>query len=205
MLFSAISTLADEEKDVLKKIIGEIKRIESLLKGILNFAKPPKPDFVTVNVNNIIETALTFSLTPSSSQEDSKGKIQIVKELDDRLPEIIADPMQLSQIFLNLLLNANEAMKDGGTLTIKTSYDPIENSIFVSISDTGAGVDKELQEHLFHPFFTTKPKGTGLGLSITRRLIEQHNGLLTFENNPAGGATFTVKLPVNQGQMVQTV
>jgi two-component system sensor histidine kinase AtoS len=204
-LFSAISTLADEEKDVLKKIIGEIKRIESLLKGILNFAKPPKPDFVTVNVNNIIETALTFSLTPSSSQEDSKGKIQIVKELDDRLPEIIADPMQLSQIFLNLLLNANEAMKDGGTLTIKTSYDPIENSIFVSISDTGAGVDKELQEHLFHPFFTTKPKGTGLGLSITRRLIEQHNGLLTFENNPAGGATFTVKLPVNQGQMVQTV
>ena len=204
-LFSAIATVSEEEKDILKKIIGEIKRIESLLKGILNFAKPPKPDFGTVNVNNIIDTALTFSLTPSSSHEDDKGKIEIVKDLDDHLPEIIADPMQLSQIFLNLLLNANEAMKDGGMLTIKTSYNPTENSIVISISDTGAGISKELQEHLFHPFFTTKPKGTGLGLSITKRLIEQHNGLLSYESNPAGGATFTVKLPVKQSQMVHTV
>jgi two-component system sensor histidine kinase AtoS len=204
-LFSLISALPEEEKNVLKKIIGEIKRIESLLKGILNFAKPPKPDFISVNVNNILETALTFSLTPSSSQQDPKGKIQIVKDLDGHLPDIIADPMQLSQIFLNLLLNANEAMKDGGILTIKTSYNPVENSIFVRISDTGTGIEKKLQEQMFHPFFTTKSKGTGLGLSITRRLTEQHNGLLTFENNPAGGATFTIKLPVEQNHMVRSV
>jgi two-component system sensor histidine kinase AtoS len=203
-LFSGVSTLPEEEKIILGKIIGEIKRIELLLKGILNFAKPPKPDFIAVNVNNILETALTFSLTPSSSPQGSKEKIQLVKDIDNNLPEIIADPMQLSQIFLNLLLNAKEAMKDGGILTIKTSYDPMENSIFITISDTGTGIKKELLEQMFHPFFTTKPKGTGLGLAITKRLTEQHNGLLTFENNPAGGATFTIKLPVKQHQTVHS-
>ncbi len=203
-LFSGISTLPEEEKIILGKIVGEIKRIELLLKGILNFAKPPKPDFISVNVNSILETALTFSLTSSSLHQGSKGEIKLLKDLDHNLPEIIADPMQLSQIFLNLLLNANEAMKDGGILTIKTSYNPMENSIFITISDTGTGIKKELLEQVFHPFFTTKPKGTGLGLAITKRLTEQHNGQLTFVNNPAGGATFTIKLPVKQHQMVQS-
>jgi len=204
-LFSAVSTLSEEEKNILQKVIGEIKRIESLLKGILNFAKPPKPDFIAVDVNNILDTALTFSLKPASSQQSPNTTIQIVKDLDGHLPEIIADPMQLSQIFLNLFLNAAEAMKDGGILTVKTSYNKTENSILISISDTGKGIERELADQIFFPFFTTKPKGTGLGLAITKRLIEQHKGLLTFENNPAGGATFMISLPVKQNESVQSV
>jgi two-component system sensor histidine kinase AtoS len=204
-LFSAVSTLSAEEKNILQKIVGEIKRIESLLKGILNFAKPPKPDFISVNVNNILETALTFSLKPASSQQSSETTIQIVKDLDGNLPEIVADPMQLSQIFLNLFLNAAEAMKDGGILTVKTSYNTAQNSILITISDTGKGIEKDLVDQIFHPFFTTKTKGTGLGLAITKRLIEQHNGLLTFENNPAGGATFMISLPVKQHESVHQV
>lgn len=203
-LFSAVSTLSEEEKNILHKIVGEIKRIESMLKGILNFAKPPKPDFIAVDVNSILDTALTFSLKPASSQEGPNTTIQIVKDLDGHLPEIVADPMQLSQIFLNLFLNAAEAMKDGGILTVKTSYNAMENSILISVSDTGKGIEKELADQIFHPFFTTKPKGTGLGLAITKRLIEQHKGRLTFENNPAGGAIFMISLPVKQNESVQS-
>jgi len=202
-LFSTVSTLSGEEKDILQKIIGEIKRIESLLKGILNFARPPKPNFIAVDVNNILDTALIFSLKPASSAQNSKTTIQVVKDLDSNLPEIIADPMQLSQIFLNLFLNASEAMRDGGILTVKTSYNPIGNSILISISDTGKGIEKGLIDQIFNPFFTTKPKGTGLGLSITKRLIEQHNGVLTVENNPGGGATFVINLPVKQKEIAQ--
>jgi two-component system sensor histidine kinase AtoS len=174
-----------------------------LLKGILNFAKPPKPHFIAVDVNSILDTALIFSLKPASSAQNSKTTIQVIKDLDSNLPEIIADPMQLSQIFLNLFLNASEAMRDGGTLTVKTSYNPTGNSILISISDTGKGIEKGLIDQIFNPFFTTKPKGTGLGLSITKRLIEQHNGVLTVENNPGGGATFLVNLPVKQKEIVQ--
>jgi two-component system sensor histidine kinase AtoS len=203
-LFSGISTLSEEEKNILHKIVGEIKRIESLLKGILNFAKPPKPNFTAVDVNNILDTALIFSLKPASSHPGSKTPIQVIKDFDEHLPKIIADPMQLSQIFLNLFLNAVEAMKDGGTLTAKTSYNTAGNSIGIEISDTGKGIEKGLTDHIFHPFFTTKPKGTGLGLAITKRLIEQHGGLLTFENNPTGGTTFMVRLPVKQIDMVQS-
>ncbi|MBI5099480.1 MAG: PAS domain S-box protein [Nitrospirae bacterium] len=202
-LFSTVSTLSEEEKDILQKIIGEIRRIESLLKGILNFARPPKPNFIAVDVNNILDTALIFSLKPASSAQNSKTTIQIIKDLDSHLPEIIADPMQLSQIFLNLFLNAVEAMRDGGILTVKTLYNPTGNSILISISDTGKGVEKSLIDQIFNPFFTTKPKGTGLGLSISKRLIEQHNGVLTFENNPDGGATFIINLPVKQKEKVQ--
>jgi len=203
-LFSGVSTLSEEEKDILHKIVGEIKRIESLLKGILNFAKPPKPNFAAVDVNNILDTALTFSLKSASFDPDTNGTIKVVKDLDGDLPKIIADPMQLSQIFLNLFLNAVEAMKDGGTLFVNTSYNTAGNSILIKISDTGKGIDKDLMKQIFHPFFTTKPKGTGLGLAITKRLIEQHGGILTFENNQDGGATFMIDLPVQQKEMVSS-
>ncbi|MBI5675421.1 MAG: PAS domain S-box protein [Nitrospirae bacterium] len=197
-LFSEVATLSGEERDILKMIIGEIKRIEALLKGMLNFAKPPKPDFSDVDVNNIIDTALTFSLKSAPSGQNSTAAIQVIKDLNINLPRIIADPMQLSQIFLNLFLNAVEAMKDGGVLTVSTSYNAQGNSIWIIISDTGKGIEKGFYEQIFHPFFTTKPKGTGLGLAITKRLIEQHGGLLTVGNNQNGGATFMISLPVKQ-------
>jgi two-component system sensor histidine kinase AtoS len=204
-LFSGIATLSEEEKEILEKVVSEIKRIESLLKGILNFARPPKPNFSPVDVNGILDTALTFSLKSASSLQDQPAEIKVVKDIHEHLPEIVADPMQLSQIFLNLFINAVEAMKDGGTLTVRTSYDIIKDSILIIISDTGKGIDKETAEQIFHPFFTTKPKGTGLGLAITKRLIEQHGGHLTFENNPDGGVSFTINLPVKQKDTVSPV
>jgi signal transduction histidine kinase len=105
--------------------------------------------------------------------------------------------MQMQQVFLNLLLNAIEAMPDGGMLATKTSYDAKLNSIQITISDTGNGMDKSLVNKVFQPFFTTKRKGSGLGLSITRRLIEQHGGHIDLESDPGKGTVFNIFLNAN--------
>lgn len=198
-LFSETAKLSDAERDLLQMSIGEVKRIESLIKDILNFAKPPKPQFSTVDINYLLDSVLAFSL-----QSIRTNSLHVIKDFDSRLPHIIADPMQLNQSFLNLILNAVEEMTDGGTLTVKTLYDALENSIHVIISDTGKGIEKESIEQIFTPFFTTKHKGTGLGLAITKQLIEQHGGIISFKNNPDRGATFIISLPVNQERGEQT-
>jgi len=203
-LFSETAKLSDPERNILQMAVREIKRIESLIRDILNFAKPPKPQFSSVDINSLLDSVLAFSLQSISSLSNSAGPLNIVKDFDSHLPHILSDSMQLNQSFLNLILNAAEDMTEGGTLTVKTSYNVSENSIQVIISDTGKGIEKELIEEIFNPFFTTKPKGTGLGLPITKRLIEQHGGSISFKNNPDRGAAFTVSLPVKQGKGAQS-
>jgi signal transduction histidine kinase len=110
----------------------------------------------------------------------------------------MADPMQMKQVFLNLVLNAIEAMYGGGTLRVKTGYDEASSTIEIVIADTGKGIDKELLDKLFHPFFTTKPKGTGLGLAISKRLVEENGGTISVQSAPGSGTTFIIKLPVKQ-------
>ena len=105
--------------------------------------------------------------------------------------------MQMQQVFLNLLLNAIEAMPDGGILATKTYYDERLDTIQITISDTGKGMDKSLVSKVFQLFFTTKRKGSGLGLSITRRLIEQHGGHIDLESDPGKGTVFDIFLNVN--------
>jgi signal transduction histidine kinase len=111
--------------------------------------------------------------------------------------------MQMQQVFLNLLLNAIEAMPDGGMLATKTSYDAQLNSVQITISDTGKGIDKTLVSKVFQPFFTTKRKGSGLGLSITRRLVEQHGGHIDLESEPGKGTAFNIFLNVNSKRKEQ--
>jgi len=113
--------------------------------------------------------------------------------------------MLLQQVFMNILINAADAMREGGTLTVKTGFQVAEDAIEILISDTGKGMDREQMEHIFLPFFTTKPKGTGLGLPITKRLIEQHGGSLRVESSLGKGTTFTIMLPVRRVAEVQFV
>jgi signal transduction histidine kinase len=196
--------LSAENKDILSKVISEIRRIEALMKSLLDFARPPKPQFMQINLNHILEGTLDFLIhQPSFSQnkKDPKEPIAIIQNLDAHLPEIVADPQQLRQIFINLLLNAHEAMAHGGTITVKTSQDS-SSAIEISISDTGKGISKDVLEKIFQPFFTTKPKGTGLGLAISKQLIEQNGGTIIAGNNPDGGATFRIKIPVVQPERI---
>ncbi len=186
------SACLGEDADVLLKVIREIRRIEMLLKDLLNFARPPKPQFIPVDLNSILNSTLELSV--------DTGRPGIIAEIefDRRIPATMADPMQLKQVFLNLVLNAIEAMHGGGILRVKTIYDEASRTIEIVISDTGKGIDKEWMDKLFHPFFTTKPKGTGLGLAISKRLIEEHGGTISVQSTPGSGTTFTIKLPVKQ-------
>jgi signal transduction histidine kinase len=106
----------------------------------------------------------------------------------------------LQQVFLNLFLNAVDAMPNGGTLTVRTLYDAPADAIRIEIKDTGTGIDPEILGRIFRPFLTTKSKGTGLGLAICKQMIEQHGGSIGAENDPAGGALFRIGLPVKRGE-----
>lgn len=183
--------LADGDREVLVKVISEIKRLELLIKALLNFAKPPKPQFSLVDVQGLLDTVTSFSLkTPSFSP------IMVLKDYAEHLPRIMADPMQLQQVFMNLILNAVEAMPGGGTLTLKTSLEKSSHVLQLMISDTGKGIEDEEKGKIFQPFFTTKSKGTGLGLAITKRLIEQHGGGIIAEKNHPKGTTFRISFPL---------
>lgn len=190
------STFSEEDKGVLLKVIEEIKRIETLLKELLDFARPSKSQFTDVEVNSVIDTVLVLLTQNKQLAQNNSKTINVIKGLDRYLPEIKADPMQLKQIFLNLILNAIDAMPEGGTLGIRTFFDTATSSIQVEVSDTGKGIDSKMMDKVFQPFFTTKPKGTGLGLAITKRLIDEHKGCISVINGTGGGTTIRVGLPL---------
>jgi two-component system sensor histidine kinase AtoS len=192
--------LTAEDRDLLKRVIDEIKRIEYLMKALLSFAKPRTPHFVETDVNSILQTVATLAIKNRAGLGNGTQLVKIVNDLTPGLPEILADPMHLQQIFMNLLLNAVDAMPEGGTLTMRTSFDIATSSVHVEISDTGKGVESTVLDKLFQPFFTTKPKGTGLGLAITKRLVEEHGGVISLRNNAEGGVKIILHLPVTQRQ-----
>ncbi len=187
--------LSAEDRDVMGKVTEEVARLETLMRSFLNFAKPSKPRFAAVNINNLLNTTLTFYLKHRSLGGAGKDGIRIEKDFPP-LPPTSADPMQLQQVFLNLFLNAIDAMPEGGVLGIRTAHDRNPDEIRIEISDTGRGIDPENAGRIFQPFFTTKAKGTGLGLPISKLLIEQQGGAIGVAGNPGGGTVFTLRLPV---------
>ncbi len=189
------SNMAPQDRELLLRAVEDVIRIESLMKDLMSFAKPPKPQYVDVDINGVLDMIVSFALKHPSFSLRNDSSIKVVKNFDEHIPNVQADPMQLRQIFLNLLLNAAEAMPDGGALRVNTYYENSTKSVGVRISDTGKGIDADSMNKIFQPFFTTKRKGTGLGLAIIKRLIEQHEGSISVENNPEGGATFTVSFP----------
>ncbi|HEY6010021.1 MAG TPA: ATP-binding protein [Nitrospirota bacterium] len=198
------SGLSDEDRDIFRKVIDEIKRIEQLIKGLLNFARPPQPNFAHTNVNAVLEGVADLALRNRPSAGGPARGVIVRKDLDATLPEIAADPMQLRQVFMNLILNAVDAMQGEGSLGIRTRTEAAGGAIVVEISDTGKGIDDDVLNKIFQPFFTTKARGTGLGLAISKRLIEDHGGLINIERNPEGGTIFKIILPVSQSNEVRT-
>lgn len=200
-VLSQEASLDPEDKEVLLRVINEIDRINALLKGLLNYARPPKPETVSLDINQVLESTIKsvrYSLrTPSSKAEKLRKQIEFVKSFSPDLPRIIADPGQLQQIFLNLLLNAVDSISERGTITIQTR-ETSGGDVQITIADDGKGIDSQSLEEIFKPFFTTKTQGTGLGLAITKRLVEQHHGgSITVSNTPGGkGVVFTITFSV---------
>jgi len=193
-------SIPDEDRDILARGTREIERIEVLVRDLLNFARPPKPQFRPVEVNKILDETLTFLLRKETVAA-GKEPVAVVKDFDEQLSKVMGDPMQLKQIFTNLVLNARDAMPQGGMLTVRTSHDTVAGSVIIQLSDTGKGIKREALDRIFEPFFTTKQRGTGLGLAITKRLVEGLRGTIAVMSEEAKGTVFTITLPVSQGNM----
>jgi two-component system NtrC family sensor kinase len=129
-----------------------------------------------------------------------KGAIRIVKDLDPTLPLVVADRDQIQIVFLNLVINARDAMENGGTLSIQTTHDKM-GWVRVRFADTGSGVPDDIRDKIFEPLFTTKEegKGTGLGLCISRDIVQSHGGTIDVESEVGKGTVFTVCLPSRPG------
>ena len=187
--------LTQEDRGLLFKVVDEIKRIDGLIKGLLNFARPPRPQFMATDVNAVLDAAAQLVLQNRPPTGNGHRTIDLVKDLAAELPEIIADPMQLKQVFMNLLMNAADSMPDRGTVVLKTSFDDATCSITAAISDTGKGMTASVMDRIFQPFFTTKSGGTGLGLAISKRLIEEQGGRIAIDSSEGRGTTFSITLP----------
>lgn len=189
------------DRQVLEKVIEQIRHIELLMKNLLNYARPAAARPARIDVNKLVEQTGYF-ITRHPSFASGGSVKRLVQELDERLPEITGDPQKLQQVFLNLLLNAADATPDGGVITVRTGSEAEEKTVTVEVRDTGKGVPPEMREKIFQPFFTTKGKGkgTGLGLAVSKRIVEEHGGSIKVEENFPQGAVFKVLLPVENGQ-----
>jgi signal transduction histidine kinase len=150
-------------------------------------------DFEEIQVNGLVD--YVYALTATHMRHNH---ITYRFEPDPELPTISGIPEQLRQVMLNLFMNAIEAMRNGGELTVRTERLPRQKKILITFHDTGTGIDPQLLPQIFEPFVTNKENGTGLGLTITYDIIQQHHGEIQAENDPQGGATFRVWLPVRR-------
>lgn len=185
----------DPQYQNLEKIVKETTRCRDIVKGLLQFARPKEPEVTQISVNSTLDNALSLLESQAIFQN-----IVIKKQYQDDLPLVVADRSQLQQVFINIILNAVDAMKGKGTLTLKTNLSIGEPFLNISISDTGHGIDKKDRSRLFEPFFTTKEvsAGTGLGLAICYSIIQKHEGTIEVESEVGKGSTFTVKLPLQR-------
>ncbi len=184
--------LPDEERlGMLKDIFSQVERAGATVANLLDFTHRDQSAFKLISVTDVL--ASTAALLQN---ELLLGHITLKMVSDDDLPHIRGHHQNLQQVFLNLFLNAMEAMSGGGELTVSTSVE--DGFVRIDISDTGAGIPEELLERIFDPFFTTKAvgKGTGLGLSVSFGIIEKHHGSITVHSQVGHGSTFTVRLPM---------
>ena len=168
-------------------LIKEVDRLNRVVENFLNFARPTLNEQHDFKPNEVLHEVLQLC-----RQQITKGKIQIHWQ-ETPLPAAVGDAAQFKQVFLNLILNALQAMSSGGDLWIEANVNP-EKQIVLIFRDNGSGIPPEDMDRIFNPFFTTKSKGTGLGLAITYRIVQNHCGQISVENSPEGGAEFTMIL-----------
>jgi signal transduction histidine kinase len=194
-----------EDKDEIQKnldlILLQTGRITKIIQQLLGFVRKKDPEQALLKIGTLLETTLDF-LEP----QIQKQKVRVVKDVKESLPSVIGDADQLQQVFLNLFLNAVQSMPKGGTLRLTASIkwiskEGLEDSrrqyLEVCVEDTGAGMEKEVIENIFQPFFTTKEKekGTGLGLTVSQGIVQDHEGWIEAESEIGKGSAFKVYLP----------
>ena len=182
----------DPRAAILGEVVDQVKRLDKTVNDLLFFGKPSLPEATWLDINAVLATTLKFA-----SQHRSGANIERKLQFQPDLPPVFADGKQMQQVFLNILLNAYQAMPTGGVLGIVTSlvlHDSIEY-VSIAISDTGTGIPAQILGKIFTPFYTTKAQGTGLGLPICSKLVKLHNGDISVSSCDTTGTVFTIELP----------
>ncbi len=172
-------------------IIEESSRLNNIITDFLNYARPKAPNRLNCRIADVIGKNISFLET----QIGSKGFV-IRTQFDRELPLIQADSDMLYQAFLNIFINAMQAMPEGGEIIVRGTIN--NNNLWIAVDDQGGGIPEGALEKIWDPFFTTKDKGTGLGLGIVRNIIEAHNGQVRIDNRPEGGARVSIRLPIKE-------
>ncbi|WP_207261421.1 ATP-binding protein [Desulfovibrio sp. Huiquan2017] len=191
-LLEELEDLPEEEvRELLGDIINETGRASEVVRNLLDFSREEERPLARLSMNNVIRQTLKLV-----GNQLSLNGIKVQTDLPEGLPDIHGDMHYLQQVFINLFLNADQAMEKGGTLGVRVRRDG--ERLCVDVSDTGCGMDKDTLSRIFDPFFTTKPvgKGTGLGLSIIYGILKKHGGAIDVHSEEGTGTTFTVCLPV---------
>ncbi len=194
---------ADPRKEIMLEILTQVHRLDRTVQDLLAFARPGKPDVEPCDIHQVLDRVLILL-----AENPEAKKMRVVRNYQPGMPRVSADGKQLRQVFLNLILNAVQAMPAGGQITLQTavrngfSVDGEDLSalgpvVEVSVTDTGSGIPPNILKDIFTPFVTTKRRGTGLGLPVSRRIVEDHGGWILAESPPGQGATFRVFLPVD--------
>jgi two-component system sensor histidine kinase AtoS len=178
----------------IMKRYKEALRCEKIISQLLNFANPTAREIVLCDLDKLNDEILTFVF-----YEKEQDPIKVEREIEENLPNILCDPIQIKQALLNIYINAKQAMADkkDKKLTVKL-YQTLkdQNTLSLIIRDTGSGIKKELLDKVLEPFFTLRKGGTGLGLSITRRILEGHGGTIILRNAPDRGTEVEITLPI---------
>ena len=179
----------DAKSSIPDIIVEESARLDKIITDFLDVARPKSPDLRPCRVEDIIEKNIAYL---TSQIEDNN--FNIIKEISDDLPEVLADSTMLYQAFLNILINAFQSLKNNGCIIIRINYD--SNNIVINFIDNGEGIPDKILKKIWTPFFTTKDTGTGLGLGIVKNMIEAHNGMISITNMKPAGANVEIILPV---------
>ena len=182
-----------QTKEDLQRIVNETERCRKIVRGLLDFSRQTKLEMSVVELNRILENTLDLATTQTVFKN-----IQLKRKLNPSLPKVLVDIGQMQQVFINLILNAAEAMEGEGALDVITDVSEDDSFITITFKDTGPGITEEHIKKIFDPFFTTKPmgKGTGLGLSIAFGIVRKHNGTIEVKSKEGKGSSFIIKLPV---------
>jgi two-component system, NtrC family, sensor histidine kinase HydH len=184
----------ERRREFLDIIQKESRRLNRLLTSFLEFARPRHPDLQKVEIDEVLDSIIILV-----QHAGDASRIKLRKRIEPGLPMLECDPEQLKQVLLSLVMNANQAMRHGGTVLLEARRDG--TNISIDVHDQGSGIDEHDLDRIFDPFFTTKENGTGLGLSVAHQIVSQHRGMLTVTRNSRQGVTIRVSLPLPPGEI----